>query len=102
MSVDTATASAGGDLGWSLPGQLLDELEKAVASLAEGKLSEPVRSDFGWHILQVVGIEAADAETERRRAISALRERRAFDARAQWLRRLRGEAYIELRQAPEF
>ena len=102
MSADTATASAGGDLGWSLPGQLLDELENAVASLAEGKLSEPVRSDFGWHILQVNGIEAADAETERRRAISALRERRAFDARAQWLRRLRGEAYIELRQAPEF
>ena len=98
-SVDQATAKEGGDLGWAVEGGLLPELEAALVELGAGEVSDPVRSPFGWHLLRVTEMERSeiDAEELRRRALGALRERRALQAQESWRRRLRNAAYIELR-----
>jgi peptidyl-prolyl cis-trans isomerase SurA len=98
-SEDPGSASQGGDLGWTSPGTFVPEFEQVLAGLQEGEISEPFRSQFGWHIVQLMGKRSYDQsdEVRRQRVFSALREGKVDEETELWLRRLRDEAYVEYR-----
>jgi peptidyl-prolyl cis-trans isomerase SurA len=93
------TAAKGGDLGWLYQGDTVPEFEKAMDALKIGETSEPVRSPFGWHLIQVLERRTEDASKERRRLMArqALRERKSDEAYQDWLRQMRDRAYVEYR-----
>lgn len=92
------SASKGGDLGWLNPGDTVPEFEQAMNRLKPGEVGEPVKSPFGWHLIQVLE-RRTDVSQERVRqsARMALRERKADEAYQDWLRQLRDRAYVEYR-----
>jgi peptidyl-prolyl cis-trans isomerase SurA len=98
-SEDPGSATQGGDLGWTAPGTFVPEFDAALASLEEGQISEPFRTQYGWHIVQLLGKRFHDQsdEVRRQRVLSALRESKADEETELWLRRLRDEAYVEYR-----
>jgi peptidyl-prolyl cis-trans isomerase SurA len=97
------SAAKGGDLGWLYPGDTVPEFEKVMNALEPGKVSEPVQSPFGWHLIQVVERRVEDVSTERQRAAArlALRERKAEEVYQDWVRQLRDRAYVEIRLSDE-
>lgn len=98
-SDDQASAIKGGELGWVSPGQMVPEFEEVLDETAIGDVSQPFKSRFGWHILQVTGRREHDTTEKARRdaAREAIRERKSKEATEQYKRRLRGEAYIDMR-----
>ncbi len=98
-SADKATAGHGGDLGWIEPGSMVPEFEKAMAKLAPGEISPPVRSQYGWHLIQVLERREHDATSEfnRNQARQQLRKRESDAAYSNWLRQIRSEAYVVIR-----
>lgn len=98
-SDDTGSALKGGDLGWISPGDTVPEFEKVMNQLAINEISQPFQSPFGWHIVQV--LERRDQDTAddllRLKATEAIRARKAEDETEIWLRRLRDEAFVEVR-----
>jgi peptidyl-prolyl cis-trans isomerase SurA len=98
-SEDPGSAANGGDLGWANPGQFVPEFEKAMDALKPGELSQPVRSSFGYHLIQVLGRRERDVSQDRRRAAARAQiQARKIDERfEQWLRELRDQAYVEYR-----
>jgi peptidyl-prolyl cis-trans isomerase SurA len=98
-SDDKASAAQGGDLGWAAPGTFVPSFEQAMAKLAPGEISEPFQTRYGWHIVQVLERRERDATDELRRAkaAEAIRQRKSEEALEAWLRRLRDEAYIDIR-----
>jgi len=98
-SDDKASAIKGGDLGWSTPGNLVPAFEEQMDLLGINEISPPFKTQFGWHIVQVMGRRDYDAtdETRRDQARKAVRDEKAKEALQSYLRRLRDEAYIELR-----
>jgi peptidyl-prolyl cis-trans isomerase SurA len=98
-SDDTVSAQRGGDLGWVVPGDLVPEFERAMAELKVNEVSQPVRTPFGIHIVQVLGRRTADVSADRKRleARKVLRDRRADEAYQEWLRQLRDQVYVDLR-----
>ncbi len=95
-SVD-GSAGRGGDLGWVYPGDTVPEFERAMNALAPGQLSEPVRTPFGVHLIQVVERRTDESSPDRLRqqARQALRERRIEENYEDWLRQLRDRTYVE-------
>lgn len=96
------SASQGGDLGWSRPGQFVPEFEEAMNRLAPGQISDPVVSRFGVHLIQVVARrEAKLSQSEQREAArAALRERKLDEAFLTWAQEVRARAYVEYREPP--
>jgi peptidyl-prolyl cis-trans isomerase SurA len=96
---DDATSVRGGELDWIYPGDTVPDFERAFAELKVGEVSEPVRTPFGYHLIQVLERRDADMSPERRRlqARQALRERKSDEAFQEWLRQLRDQIYVELR-----
>jgi peptidyl-prolyl cis-trans isomerase SurA len=96
---DDGSASRGGDLGWLYAGDTVPEFERAFTELKPMELSPPIKSPFGWHLIQLLERRTADASTERRRvdARKVLRERKSDEAYQEWLRQLRDRAYVEYR-----
>jgi peptidyl-prolyl cis-trans isomerase SurA len=94
-----ATAVRGGELDWVYPGDTVPEFERAYRELKVGEISQPVRTPFGYHLIQVLERRSADMSPDRRRlqARQVLRERKADEAYQEWLRQLRDTAYVELR-----
>jgi peptidyl-prolyl cis-trans isomerase SurA len=99
LNSEDGTAARGGDLGWVYPGDTVPEFERAMNALAPGELSQPVRTPFGFHLIEVQERRAADVSAERQRLLArqALRERKADEAYQDWLRQLRDRTYVELR-----
>lgn len=93
------TASRGGDLGWLYPGDTVPEFERAMSALQPGELSQPVRSPFGFHLIELQERRTDAASPERLRALAraALRERRIEEAAQEWLRQVRDRTYVEYR-----
>ena len=91
------SAPKGGDLGWLYEGDTVPEFERAMNALKVGEISAPVRSPFGWHLIQVQERRTEDASPERRRQVArqALRERKSDEAYQDWLSQLRDRAYVE-------
>lgn len=102
-SQDTLSAAKGGDLGWVNPGDLVPKFEEVMDNTPEGQISEPFKTEFGWHILQVLGRREHDSteEYKRLRARQLIRKRKADEELFLWLRRLRDEAYVEYRLEPK-
>ncbi len=99
LQSEDGSASRGGDLGWLSPGDTVPEFEKAMDALKVGEISGPVRSPFGWHIIQVIERRNEDMSKQRERlqARASLREQKADEAYQEWLRQLRDKAFVELR-----
>jgi peptidyl-prolyl cis-trans isomerase SurA len=98
-SDDTGSAARGGELDWIYPGDTVPDFERALQELKPGEISQPVKTPFGYHLIQVLERRASDVSQERRRleARKVLRERKSEDAYQEWLRQLRDQAYVELR-----
>ncbi|CDM25749.1 peptidylprolyl isomerase [Castellaniella defragrans] len=96
---EDASAPQGGDLGWLNPGETVPAFEQAMNALQDGQVSEPVKSPFGWHLIQVEGRQTKNMEQEFRRmqARRELMERRVGPAYEDWLDQLRSQAYIDNR-----
>jgi peptidyl-prolyl cis-trans isomerase SurA len=96
---DDATAARGGELDWVYPGDTVPDFERAYQELKVGEVSQPVRTPFGYHLIQVLERRSADVSSERLRlqARQALRERKSEEAYQEWLRQLRNQIYVELR-----
>jgi len=97
-SEDTS-ASRGGELNWLSPGDTVPEFERAMDALKPGEISAPVRSPFGWHLIQVIERRNHDMTQEGRRlnARKTLRDRKTDEAYQEWVRQLRDRAYVEQR-----
>lgn len=95
-----SSAAAGGDLGWANPGQFVPEFEGPMGQLAIGKVSEPIVTRFGVHLLVVQERRKAQlTDTEQREfARNALREKKFDDAYTNWIAALRANAYVEYRE----
>ena len=93
------SAAKGGDLGWVNPGDTVPEFERAMNALKPGDISAPVRSPFGWHLIQVTERRVQDVTEERKlnAARAILRERKAEAAYEDWLRQLRDSTYVDYR-----
>lgn len=98
-SEDVGSMLSGGDLGWSLPGKFVPAFEAAMDSSDVGEISEPFRSQFGWHILQVEERRQQDMSdtVKRNQARNLLRGRRFEEERINWLREIRDEAYVDIK-----
>lgn len=101
-SSEDGSASQGGNLGWASPGGFVPEFEQAMNALPIDGLSEPVASRFGVHLIQVLERRqvALDVKQQREQARNILREQKFEAAYIDWLRDLRAQAYIEMREAP--
>jgi peptidyl-prolyl cis-trans isomerase SurA len=97
-SDDKGSALKGGDLGWVEPGSLVKPFEEAMNRLKVNELSDPVQSQFGWHLIQVLDRKDKDNASEHRKNVvrEAIRKRKIEEETELWLRRLRDEAYVEI------
>lgn len=98
-SQDPGSAADGGDLGWAGPGTFVPEFEKQLDGLKENDITPPFKTQYGWHIIQLLGRRLHDAtdDVRRQRAYAELREAKAEEETELWLRRLRDEAFVEYR-----
>ncbi len=99
MSEDTGSATDGGDLGWISPGDFVPEFEQTVAALPLKELSQPIKSRFGWHLVQVLDRRSHDTtdEVKRQECARQIRASKSEEERELWLRRLRDQAFVEIR-----
>jgi peptidyl-prolyl cis-trans isomerase SurA len=99
LQSEDGSASRGGDLGWLSPGDTVPEFEKAMDALKPGEISVPVRSPFGWHVIQVLERRNEDMSKQQQRlqARQSLRAQKADEAFQEWLRQLRDKAFVEYR-----
>jgi peptidyl-prolyl cis-trans isomerase SurA len=96
---EDATAAKGGDLGWLNPGDVVPAFEDAMNRLAVKQVSAPVRTTFGWHLIEVLERRKQDvtADRERAQAQLAIRQRKSDEAFDDWVRQTRDRAYVEIR-----
>lgn len=98
-SEDPGSAARRGELGWAGPGKFVPPFEAAVTSLKAGETSDLVRTKFGWHVIQVLDTREVDGtmSNRRQRVMQSIRERRSAEETELWLRRLRDEAYVKIK-----
>ena len=98
-SQDPGSAADGGDLGWAGPGTFVPEFERQLGMLQENEISKPFRTQYGWHIIQLLGRRQHDVTDDKMReqVYAQLRESKAEEETELWLRRLRDEAFVEYR-----
>jgi len=90
------SSSQGGDLGWISPGETVPEFERAMNTLQDGQISDPVRTEYGYHLIQVLGRRDAEGSVAQQMDLArqAIGQRKAERAYADWLRELRDSAYV--------
>jgi peptidyl-prolyl cis-trans isomerase SurA len=98
-SQDPGSAADGGDLGWTGPNTFVPIFEQQLQQLKENEITQPFKTDFGWHIVQLLGRRTHDSTQDKmRNAVYAqLRESKSEEETELWLRRLRDEAFVEYR-----
>jgi peptidyl-prolyl cis-trans isomerase SurA len=94
-----SSAPVGGDIGWVTPGQADPEFQRAADSLEIGQISEPVRSAFGWHLIEVLERRTEDKQPAIRKSLAneAIFEERAAAVLEDWIEQLRGRTFIDNR-----
>lgn len=97
-SLDSASAIKGGDLGWVGPGELVPEFEKVMNSLPLNKVSRPVKTQFGWHIMEVIARKQKDDSQafKKQQVRQFLQQRKFAEAVQNWQQHLRTEAYVNV------
>jgi peptidyl-prolyl cis-trans isomerase SurA len=98
-SQDVGTAADGGDLDWTTADSFPPEFSKVLDGLQTNEISEPFHTQAGWHIVQLLGKRKYDdtKELQRKQAADQIRASRVDEETEQWLRRLRDEAYVDLK-----
>ena len=98
-SDDIGSATEGGNLGWTNPGQMVPEFEATMAGTAEGSISQPFRSEFGWHILEVKARRDKDfsGEVRRNQVAGYIRDQKYQEELEAWLRKIREEAFVDIK-----
>ena len=96
-SEDPGSKTTGGDLGWAGPGDFVPAFENVMNNLEPGQISEPFKSQFGWHLLQVIERRDHDqSKTNKENAARKAIQKRKIDEELRlWLRRIRDEAYVQ-------
>lgn len=99
FSDDRGSAMNGGELGWVRPGQTVPAFEEAMNSLGPEQLSQPVRSQFGYHVIEVLERRRQDVTEESRReqVRQAIFQRRANEELQTWQREAREQAFVDIR-----
>ncbi|MGC3871707.1 peptidylprolyl isomerase [Halomonas sp. GXIMD04776] len=99
VSDDRGSALNGGDLGWVRPGQMVPGFEEAMNSLSVGQVSQPVRSRFGYHLIEVLERRQQDVtnEAQREQIRQTLFQRKVNDELETWMQQIRAEAYVDNR-----
>jgi peptidyl-prolyl cis-trans isomerase SurA len=99
FSEDPGSALNGGDLNWIDPNALVPEFREVMAKTPQGQLSKPFQTQYGWHVLEVLGRRATDSTTQAReqQAMTVLRNRKYDEELQTWLRQIRDEAYVEIK-----
>ncbi|NLO53538.1 MAG: molecular chaperone SurA [Gammaproteobacteria bacterium] len=99
FSEDPGSALNGGDLNWIDPESLVPEFREVMAQTAIGQLSKPFASQFGWHVLEVLDRRSTDSSVQVReqQALNLLRNRKYDEELQTWLRQIRDEAYVEIK-----
>jgi peptidyl-prolyl cis-trans isomerase SurA len=97
VNSDDASSVKGGDLGWLSPGETVPDFEKAMDKLKIDEVSEPVRTPFGWHLIEVLGRREQDVTKERQRAQArqAITQRKSEELFQEFIRQTRDRAYVE-------
>ena len=87
------------DLGWLTPGDTVPAFERAMDALAPNELSEPVKSQFGWHLIEVLERRKSSLNDEQKRklAYQVIARRKAEEAFNEWLQEARDSAYVDIR-----
>ena len=95
---EDGSAPNGGELGWMSPGDLVPEFEQAMNRLQIGEVSNPVKTEFGWHLIQVLERREGQLTVEKQRqfARAAIRERKFDQAYQEWMRELRDNATVKI------
>ncbi|MGB1091309.1 MAG: peptidylprolyl isomerase, partial [Oceanobacter sp.] len=98
-SDDPGSGAAGGELGWASPGDMVPEFENTMANADIGQITAPFQTQFGWHILQVLDTRTSDVgeQMQRNQARQLLYARRFEEELPLWLRKIRSEAYVDLK-----
>ena len=93
------SAAKGGDLGWISPGETVPEFERTINTLRNGEISQPIQTQFGWHLVQVLERRSETLSEDRRRQIArqTIRARKSDEAFQEWLRQTRDRAFVEYR-----
>lgn len=99
MSDDDGSALNGGDLGWLRPGQTVPAFEEAMRELSVNQVSEPVRSQFGYHVIEVLERRQQDVtqEAQREEVRQAIFQRRANQELETWEQQIRSQAFVDIR-----
>jgi peptidyl-prolyl cis-trans isomerase SurA len=99
LNSEDTTSAKGGDLGWLNPGDTVPEFDEAMKKLEPNQISAPVRTPFGWHLIQVLERRRQDITGDRARSEAqvAIRQRKAEEAFQDWVRQIRDRAYVEVR-----
>lgn len=97
-SEDPGSASQGGDLGWADPKIYDPTFANTIEHLKKGQISEPFRSSFGWHIVQLIDTRTTDAtqQAKKEKAYRVLFNRKFNEEALAWLREIRSQAYIDI------
>ena len=100
---EDGSAANGGNLGWMGPGDLVPEFDQAMNRLQIGEVSNPVKTEFGWHLIQVLDRREAELTVEKQRqfARAAIRERKFEQAYQDWLREIRDTATVKIINADD-
>lgn len=97
-SLDAASATKGGDLGWVNPGELLPEFEKTMNKLPLHQVSKPVKTQFGWHLIEVIARKQKDDSQafKKQQVRQFLQQRKFAEAVQNWQQHIRSQAYINV------
>lgn len=98
-SEDPGSALNGGDLNWIDPNALVPEFREEMANAQQGQVTRPFKTQYGWHVLEVIGRRATDSTEQAReqQAMNVLRNRKYDEELQTWLRQIRDEAYVEIK-----
>ena len=99
LNSEDPSSAKGGDLGWINPGDVVPAFEEAMNKLPLNQVSAPVRTPFGWHLIEVQERRKQDvtADRDRMQAQVAIRQRKSEEGFQDWIRQTRDRAYVEMR-----
>lgn len=97
-SLDGSSAIKGGDLGWVSAGELVPAFEKTMNTLPLHQVSKPVKTGFGWHLIEVLERKQVDDSNafQRQKVTQYLQQRKFSEVVQNWLQHLRADAYIKI------